>query len=271
MKLAFSTLSCPAWDRKEVIDNASRLGFDGIEWRLLDGKIIGPDLPENTAAELGRLTAEAGLRVPALDSSIDLAAPPGEQRAKLLADTERMLTLARRFGASYLRVFPGAHPPEAGSARWLREAVDALAPAVRATGVTLALELHDSRDSPGVRGRSCSDFLTEALDGVPTDIAGVQWDVANPYLEDETADTTWRNISGRLLYVQFKDMARDGSAWRYVLTGEGDLPLRDILGWLRDDGFDGWISLEWEKFWNPQIAEPELALPGFLEFMKEYR
>jgi sugar phosphate isomerase/epimerase len=271
MKLAFSTLSCPGWNRQEVIDQAGRLGFDGIEWRLVDGGIIGADLPDDTAVQIGTLTAEAGLSVPALDSSIDLATPPGGARRAVLAETERMLALAKQFRASYLRVFPGAHPPDAGSVHWLREAVDALAPAVRATGVTLALELHDSREVPGIRGRSCSDFLAEALDGVPAEIAGVQWDIGNPYLEDEPADTTWRNIADRLLYVQFKDMAKGESGWRYVLTGEGDLPLHEILSWLRADGFDGWISFEWEKFWNPQIADPEVALPGFVEFMKEYR
>ncbi|MFI7026799.1 sugar phosphate isomerase/epimerase family protein [Micromonospora sp. NPDC049900] len=254
-----------------MIEQAGRLGFDGIEWRLLDGKIIGPELPDDTADELGRRTAVAGLAVPALDTSIDLAVPPGAERTAVLAETERMLSLARRFGAEYLRVFPGAHPPAADSSGWLRDAVEALTPAVRATGVTLALELHDSRDQPGIRGRSCSAFLAEALDGVDSAIAGVQWDLGNPYLEGEEVDATWANVAGKLLYVQFKDMARTATGWEYVLTGEGDLPLHDILARLRTDGFDGWISLEWEKFWNPQIAEPELALPGFVDFMKDYR
>lgn len=272
MKLAFSTLGCPGWDWPRVIEEAVRLGFDGIEWRLVDGRFVDADFPEVRADDLGQHVVEAGLGVPALDSSIDLAVPPGGQRRRVLAEAERMLTLAARFRADFLRVFPGAHPPGAGAAGWLTAALDALAPAVAATGVRLALELHDSRDRPGIRAQSCSQFLAEALHGTPTDVAGVQWDVGNPYLEDETADQTWRNIAGRLLYLQVKDMARqpDGR-WTYVLTGEGDLPLRDIVDWVRRDGFDGWVSFEWEKYWHPEIAEPEVALPGFIEFMRAFR
>jgi sugar phosphate isomerase/epimerase len=269
MKLAFSTLGCPAWTWQQAVENAVAMGFDGIEWRLLDGSIIGPSLPPAMARTIGRALADAGLAVPALDSSIALAAPPGAERRRALNNTQRMLELATLMGAQFLRVFPGAIPPEAGGIDWLHEALDALRSDVEATGVRLALEVHDSRDQPGIRGISCSELLRRTLDGRDTAVAGIQWDVANSELEGEPATTTYSNIRAWLLYLQIKDMARDGSgAWTYVPMGQGSLPIGDILAWLEADGFDGWISFEWEKYWNPAIAEPEVALPGFIAYMK---
>jgi sugar phosphate isomerase/epimerase len=271
-KLSFSTLGCPKWTWREAIDNAARMGYDGIEWRLIDGTIIGPDLPESSARTVGRAVADAGLAVPALDTSIDVAAPDGPQRQRVLDQTRRMLELATHFGAAYLRVFPGAFPPDAGAVDWLRDGLDALAGEVKATGVRLALEVHDSRDAPGIRGVSCSELLRQALDGRDTTVAGIQWDIANSVLEGEPVGTTYDNVRPWLLYLQVKDMARnDSGGWTYVPMGEGDLPARDILAWLRRDGFDGWISFEWEKYWNPEIAEPEVALPGFLSYMRPLR
>jgi sugar phosphate isomerase/epimerase len=29
-------------------------------------------------------------------------------------------------------------------------------------------------------------------------------------------------------------------------------------------GYQGWVSVEWEKRWHPEIAEPEVALPQHL-------
>jgi|HubBroStandDraft_1064217.scaffolds.fasta_scaffold16846_4 sugar phosphate isomerase/epimerase len=269
MNLAFSTLGCPAWTWQQAVENAVTMGFDGIEWRLLDGNIIGPQLSPAMARAIGRAMTDAGLAVPALDSSIDLAAPPGAERQRALDDTQRMLELAALMDARYLRVFPGAHPPDADAIGWLREALDGLRGAVEAAGVRLALEVHDSRDQPGIRGISCSELLRRALDGRDTTVAGIQWDVANSELEGEPAATAYGNVRDWLLYLQVKDMAKDsGGTWTYVPMGEGILPVSDILGWLKDDGFDGWLSFEWEKYWNPAIAEPEVALPGFVTYMR---
>ncbi|WP_049569185.1 sugar phosphate isomerase/epimerase family protein [Nonomuraea sp. SBT364] len=271
MKLAFSTLGCPGWTWAEAVDAAVRHGFDGIEWRLVDGHIIGPDFPPELALRIAAACAESGLAVPALDSSIDLAAPPGPARERVLAETRSMLRLAAAFSATFLRVFPGAHPPDAGAAGWLREALEELRADLRETGVRLALELHDSRDAPGIRGMSCSQFVAEALTGFQGPEIGVQWDLGNPYLEGEQAAQTWENIRPWLLYLQAKDMAETADGWKYVLMGEGGLPLREVLGWIGGKRFDGWVSLEWEKYWNPELAEPQVALPQFVEYMKEYR
>ena len=49
----------------------------------------------------------------------------------------------------------------------------------------------------------------------------------------------------------------------YVLFGEGEFPAQECAQALLRDGYAGWFSLEWEKAWHPEIANPEIALPGF--------
>src|SRR5687767_15500147 len=43
-RLAFSTLGCPAWTIEQAGEAARRLGYEGVEIRLLDGEIIPADL-----------------------------------------------------------------------------------------------------------------------------------------------------------------------------------------------------------------------------------
>ena len=43
--IAFSTLGCPAWDWKKILDFASQHGFAAIELRGLEGKLDLPSLP----------------------------------------------------------------------------------------------------------------------------------------------------------------------------------------------------------------------------------
>ncbi|ROO60631.1 sugar phosphate isomerase/epimerase [Micromonospora sp. Llam0] len=273
MKLSYSTLACPAWSWQHAVDVARTLNYDGIEWRLVDGKMIDSDFPPGRAREITAAVTAAGLAVPALDTSVQLTAPPGARREAMLDDVRRYLTLAGHFAASFLRVFAGTYAQEIEDAQaqeWTQDALRALQPALDDTPVRLAIELHDCGwNRAEIRGVTSSDFITELIDAVGTRSAGVQWDVGNSIAEGEAPETTWSKIAPVLTYLQIKDMSRDSDGhWRYVPMGAGELPLASILDLVRASGFTGWVSFEWEKWWHPEIAEAEDVLPGFVSYMR---
>ena len=35
---------------------------------------------------------------------------------------------------------------------------------------------------------------------------------------------------------------------------------------LKAGGYDGYYSFEWEKWWHPELAEPEVAFPAYKAF-----
>ena len=43
-----------------------------------------------------------------------------------------------------------------------------------------------------------------------------------------------------------------------------------VLSLLRDEGYDRWVSFEWEKKWHPEIEDPEVAFPQYAKVMAEY-
>ena len=45
------------------------------------------------------------------------------------------------------------------------------------------------------------------------------------------------------------------------------MPLREVIETLRAMSYEGYISFEWEKYWHPEIEEPEVALPDFMTAM----
>ena len=53
-----------------------------------------------------------------------------------------------------------------------------------------------------------------------------------------------------------------------VLAGRGAVSFTSVVNALRGLGYDGYISFEWEKYWHPEIEEPEVALPDFVTAMK---
>jgi sugar phosphate isomerase/epimerase len=55
-----------------------------------------------------------------------------------------------------------------------------------------------------------------------------------------------------------------------TLLGGGDLPVPSILSTLHNRNYNGWLSVEWEKKWHPEIAEPEIAIPQDAEVLRKY-
>jgi sugar phosphate isomerase/epimerase len=50
----------------------------------------------------------------------------------------------------------------------------------------------------------------------------------------------------------------------------GDVPVRESLAALCAAGYDGLLTVEWEKRWHPELAEPEVALPRERETLKRW-
>ena len=274
MKLAYTTLACPDWDWQAAINAARDYGYDGIEWRLVDGDVVTREFPTDTAKSINEAVAAAGFQTCALDSSVRLTLPPGPDRDAQIEDAHGMLRVAKVFGASMMRVFPGVYPEtvtDEEAISWVVEGLQLLIPTARETGVTIALETHDKFGWPrkATRGTTTSSFLKQVFSQVQGPEVGVQWDIANPYHEGETADETWANIKDNLAYVHLKDMVMSPEGtWQYVPTGEGSMPIPDAIDWLRADGYDGWVSFEWEKKWHPELAEPAEVLPHFVTYMR---
>ena len=59
MRLAFTTLACPAWSFEQVADAAGRYGYEGLELRLLDGDVITPALSAEQQARIRRVSDDA--------------------------------------------------------------------------------------------------------------------------------------------------------------------------------------------------------------------
>lgn len=267
MKLAFTTLACPDWSLEQAIDAARRYGYEGIELRLLDGNLVGPDLDQAARERVRRVSAESGLPIVCLDTSVRIAQPDPAVRDQQIRDGRAMLEIAAGWNAPVIRVFGG--PPEGTSIDdAVLAAAECLAPLAergRELGVAVALETHDAfAGSVAVR---------RVLDAVPGPGAGALWDILHPFRVGETAEQALDQMLDRLLHVHIKDGRRpaDGNPnWDLTLLGEGDVPTQQILAAMQQAGYDGWLAVEWEKKWHPEIADPDIALPQHADLLREY-
>ena len=95
----------------------------------------------------------------------------------------------------------------------------------------------------------------------------VLWDVCNSHFL-ESAEETWKHVQGKVLHVHFKAGIENKGKHQSVLPGEGTCDLPGIYKILKAADYDGYLSFEWEKKWQPELAGPEVAFPHYIEYVK---
>lgn len=257
LRLAFSTLGCPDWSLERVAEAVREYGYDGLELRLVDGELLAP---HPSQAERDRLREVLqGVPVVAVDTSLRMAAPePGWEE-----DLRGYCEVAVELGCDLLRVFGGTATPgdDSGIVDHLRRA-GAIA---GESGVRVVLETHDDFSS--------ARAVQRVLERVPEPAVGALWDLHHPYRMGEEPEEVWDLIGARTLLVHVKDAVRDAgerTGWKLVLLGEGEVPVQRSLTVLRERGYRDWVTVEWEKKWHPEIAEPEVAFPQHAELLRRW-
>jgi sugar phosphate isomerase/epimerase len=261
VRIAFSTLAFPDASLASAVSLGRQWGYAGVELRLIDGELIDPRMPAAARAQVKRTVTAAGLPVVAVDSSIRLT---GEDPGP---DLRRFLELASDWESPLVRVFGGAlAADQAERQEQLRTAARVLessVPLARRLGVAIGVETHDDF--------SASSVVAELLAMTDPDWVGAVWDSHHPYRVGETPADVYANLGRRILLAQVKDARRrPGGDWELVLLGEGEVPVIQMLGLLAAGGYRGWISVEWEKRWHPEIADPQIALPQHLSVLAEW-
>jgi sugar phosphate isomerase/epimerase len=271
LKFAFSTLACPQWSTEQIVTNALKFGYDAIELRLLDGEVIDPNKDADKVVQAVKLSRSNGLEVCALDTSSRVNQPDEKGRADTLADLRAWFRLAQEVQVPLLRIFGGPGKTDIQSQPTAQEVdqqvIDLLgqiAQEAEQAHVTVALETHDSFSS--------AKRVGTILKAVNSKFVGALWDSQHPYRVGETAEEVYDYLGHtNIVHVHVKDARRTGPGekdWQLVLLGDGEVPVREQLQLLQQNGYNGYASVEWEKKWHPEIPEPEIALPQHIHWLK---
>lgn len=257
MKRCFSTLGCVERPLADIISLARTYQIPYLEFRGIGGVIDNREIPAFAKDRIQETRAElehAGLRVRVIGASASFH-DPGERKAAL-EEAHAAVTVAAALGAPYIRVFGNNTGDDPRAAiRSVIEGLSLLADDAAAHGVTALLETHGDFNN--------AETLCPILEALGDRAGfGLIWDVMHTYFSTGREFLPlYRTLRPAIRHVHFKDCLPDRTQ---VLPGEGDIPLREILERLQADGFDGCISLEWERKWHPELPPIEEALAAML-------
>ena len=258
---AFSTLGSPGASVSEIVAIACHAGCRGLELRSASGEAVHVDLAPAEVLQIREELADAGLTVLAVASYVGLCAPLGQDGSdEQLENLVAQLGLAGRIGAAGVRVFmrdesaPRSDGPSDGERLALRR-LSAVTGLCAQLDVSVLIETHDTH-SLGTRLFAFCAFLDVEL---PGHRCGVIWDSAHSWAQGEDPADTLRLLRAWLAYVQIKDV-RSRVSPVPVMPGEGSYPIDELADALQSSGWGGWVSLEWERMWYPDLPSVVVAL-----------
>jgi sugar phosphate isomerase/epimerase len=267
--IGFSTLGCPAWSWKTIVEQADQLGYAALELRGVAGEMDLTKVPElsgSRMADTKRDLAALGLVISDLGASARMHEKDAKVRAAQLDEGRRFIDLAHTLGVKYVRMFgdkiPEGEPREDVMTRVV-EGFQQMAAHAKSAGVVVLMESHGdftrSKDLVAIERAVASEAFALLWDAHHTFVAG----------QEAPADT-WAAIGRLVRHTHLKDSKAAGADRRYVLTGTGEVPVKAQVSVLAKAGFKGYYGFEWEKKWHPEIEEPEVAFPHFARTIGGY-
>jgi sugar phosphate isomerase/epimerase len=267
--IAFSTLGCPAWTWKTILEQADRLGYAALELRGVAGEMDLTKVPElsgSRIADTRKDLAALGVAISDLGASARMhEKEPGIRQAQL-DEGRRFIDLAHALEVKYVRMFGDKLPPGEPREDVMQRVVEGfqqMAAHARPAGVTVLMESHGdftkSKDLVAIESAVHSEAFALLWDAHHTFVAG-----------NEAPAETYAAIGRFVRHTHLKDSKADGTERRYVLTGTGEVPVKTQVAVLAKAGYKGYYCLEWEKKWHPEIEEPEVAFPHYARTMAAY-
>jgi sugar phosphate isomerase/epimerase len=263
--ITFSTLACPHWSIKTVIEKATELGYDGIEWRGGAQGHVQPTMPAAQKSDLQKMLVDTGLSAIAVTAYTTFVSDLAEERQSNVDELRSYVDLAADLDATYVRTFLGELPEgtaiDSSMYEKITECLTMAADYAESVGVQIAVEPHDDF----VRASTILPILTQ----LQHPALRVIWDIGNAFAAGDDLKQSFELLKHRIAYVQVKDGMGHGADWQLCPLGQGHVPLAKAFSWLSADGYEGTLSVEWEYAWHPELEPPETALPAALKTVRE--
>jgi sugar phosphate isomerase/epimerase len=270
MKLAFSTLGCPNWEISQIVQTAQQLGYDGVELRAVGGSLDLLSRPEFTSRNVGTTRVQFGdrnLELCCVDTSCTFHSPDRTERQTQVDLALKHAELAADLRAPLIRVFPDRI--QTGATR--EETRDYIVESLQQLVERLPREVNVALETHGDFARTESAVEIVMLVNHPQ--VKLIWDVANSVAAGDSIEAASETVQPFLSHIHLRDArpVAKSEPWLPVLAGKGNVSFAKTLAAIENLKYDGFLSFEWEKYWHPEIEEPEIAFPDFINAIRKLR
>ncbi|MBR6800365.1 MAG: AMP-binding protein [Eubacteriaceae bacterium] len=254
MNLSFSTRGWNDFTWESMISTAQDMRFGGIEiydvQKSTDLLSKGGAFHKYNVQQSVRRLRDEKLKIACFDTSYDIS--KGEE---CVESVKEIIDIAANMQSQYVAVC-ARNDDEEKISFVLNEIV---AYAEEKNIVILIKTKGIYSDTAKLRG---------LMDYFASDYLACLWDMHHPYRDNnESANTTITNLGAYVKHVHLRDSDDKDS---FNLIGEGNLPIKEMMGALSSINYDGFVSLEWKAEWMEDLQERDIIFPHFVNYMNRF-
>lgn len=287
-KIAGHTMGTPEYTVCEALELFAKIGADGAEIVVQDGYKSGIpcDCSLSVLAEIKKCAEDNNIEIVCLTpynshfNSLD-----EDVRQKEIEAIKKVIDYCDYLGAKYIRIYGGnlaAGDTENIEAKRenLIKSMRYLGDIAAEKGVTLVVENHFN--TMAVSAKQTAELIRD----INHKAVRILYDQPNlSFTENEDYEEAIRIQQQYVSYMHVKDfvfkegksfessdVARPKAEERNVYTrivGEGIIKWNEILKLVKEHGYDGWLSLEYERRWHPNdIPDASIGMKKSLEYLR---
>ena len=267
MKLGFSSLACPDWDLDTIIEQASAMGYDGVELDGLQGQTHLPAIPtlSNDPSAVANRFRDAELELVCLGTDCCLHHPNRKQLDHEKTNVRAFIELASALHCPSVRVFGNQGTLNGNRDAALMRVADTLsdlAHIAAAHQTTILLE----NKGPFATSRE----IWFILDAVNHPSVRCCWNPLNARMAGEPMGLSIPKLARKiaLTHVCDANFKEDGSIDHYLIPGNGTMDIDHYIAILAGVAYQGYLMFQWSQRQTPTSAEPNEVLPAVLANMK---
>lgn len=208
---------------------------------------------ENEIESIKSLLEELNMEISSYSISNDFVQAAEEDRNLQLQKVKDGIDRAVKLGAKYMRVFSGDGKQGIAyedAKSWIIDNFKKAASYAERQGVTMVVENHGL-----FVGKSKQ--VKELIETVGSKYLRANTDVGNFLLANENPLEAVVALKDYVSFVHFKDfketekdqpgyLAMDGRKYMGTVLGEGEVPMKEVVDFLYNEGYKGYLSIEYE-------------------------
>lgn len=265
MRLSFSTLGCPDVDLDEIIKYCKHYHMSAIEIRGINGVMENEKIPEffqKNQKNTLKLLSKNNISIIGLGTSVRFH--DAENYENALMKGKEAMDICHQMNIPNIRVFGDKIEYLQNREEIIDRVINGLKELCEYNmKIDVLLEIHGDFNTI----KNISPIL-QTLKGYKN--FGILWDIQH---SDKVYRDNWNEfysiIRPYIRRVHIKDYIRQTKSSPFKLTtvGSGEIPIKEIVTTLIDDGYTGYFSLEWEKKWHEDLPDITVALDSFINLM----
>lgn len=255
IKVALSTASVFPERAPDAFETAARLGYDGIEI------MVTTDPVSQDAAVLRKLSDYYGLPVVSVHAP-NLLLTQRVWGRDPWAKLEKSRELAAALGARVVVV----HPPFRWQRDYARDFQAGIAGMDSEGDVAFAVE----NLYPLLRGETEVAAYAPHWNPLEMDCPAVTLDVSHAAVSGWDVLEMAKALGGRVRHVHLSDGTKPGLPDEHLVPGRGTQPGAELLTWLKQTGYQGYVVLEVNTHRAVTLADRQADLAESLAFARRH-